>query len=101
MARDLTGVGVGEVGEDGDGEFVVQVARNVDLEALPGATVIENFAAVLRDNVPTETVVAGIGLAVQQLRRSPHLFETGGVEKLFGIEGCVPFREIQDREVKG
>ena len=95
----FAGVGVLgiEIGEYHDGEAVVDIARDVGGEALPGAAVLEQFVAVRLIDTPAEAV--GRVFAVAEGAGRPHLVEARFLKKLFGVEGGIPLFEIEDGEI--
>ncbi len=97
---DGAGLGSGEIGQRDDGQLIIDVARDGGLESLPGAVVAYYVVAVTVVDEPAEAVAVFIGLAVFQLRGSPHFFEAGALQQFLGVQGGIPLREIQDGEVE-
>lgn len=81
-------VGGGEVGEEDDGESVIDVALDDALEALPGAGVVDEAVAIDLDDEPAKAV--GVGLAVGEGDGRPHVVEAGLREEFFGGKGGIP-----------
>lgn len=90
-----------EIGEDDDGEVVVDVARNVAGEALPRAAVFEDFVAVHGVDFPAEAVIGRVGFAVVERINGPDAVEAGLFQKLRAVERAIPFGEVENVEVKG
>src|SRR6267154_1905109 len=88
-----------QIGHDDDGQLVINVARNVHGEALPSAAMFEQPVPIYFRDAPSESV--GRGLAAVQLYRRPHLVEAGFFQEPFGIQGSVPFRQVEDIGIQG
>src|SRR5262249_43559706 len=98
LSNNGAGIGGGPVDKDCHGEFVVNLPGNVGDKSLPGAAVSHGPGLRCTAKCPAKSV--GVGLAVIEPHRRPHLFETGFLEELFGVEGSVPLRQIQDGEIE-
>src|SRR5262245_26455408 len=80
----IVGMRAIEIGEHHDRELVVNVARDMGVEAMPGSAVFNQAMAANVGNKPGETIAIRIWLAIVELHRSPHLVEAGALEKFFG-----------------
>lgn len=76
----LSGLGRIGIGEHDDGELVIDVARDVRLETLPGAAMIENAMSVFVQDRPAEAIAAGIWLSIFEFYHGPHLIEARAFE---------------------
>ena len=98
--RDAGWVPALEIGEHDDRQLVVHVAGNVGVESLPGSAVLDDPMAAGVVDEPAESVVVGVRLAVVELHGGPHLVEAGALEQFLGVEGGVPFRQVENVEVE-
>src|ERR1700722_19397234 len=85
-----------EIRQHDDGESVIHVARNLGLEALPLAFMLDHVMALLVADEPAIAIMAGVRLSVPQRRHAPHLLQARASEKFFRIECGIPLGEVQN-----
>src|SRR6185369_7770528 len=85
VLRNLSRIRLGQVGQHHDRQLVIDITRNLGLEALPCALVIDEAMSVRAGYLPAESVMTGIRFTVFQPGDSPHLLQAGALQKLFRV----------------
>src|SRR5690348_17212335 len=82
------------VRQNNDGQPVIHVPSDKSGEALPCAGMLDHSMPVDSVNSPGKSILAGIGFPVVQRKDGPHAIQARSLQKLFGVERPVPFRQV-------